>query len=298
MTSLAGKITWLLRLELVLLSATWLAGIYINGFVAIIPGTSTETILLTPAVASHIFLASLSAAMSIAILTLAWVMPARKSAFWMLLATILIAIAGSAGLGFVLGGASDSDESMLMATAFITALFLTFLSMVTLKTAREQSSAGPARGPTHKLPRILGTLALMLCYAVFISGIYVNLFVAGPVFSLPLNSERAAFAVAERSAAFVLHESLGVALLTTLSLFLASLWSIGRTKLALFSLLPVACVAYSAYVGSLNFSSALSPVSGGLETVLIPMLSAAAFMGAIVVTMLLVLKTRSFPVSE
>ena len=56
-------------------------------------------------------------------------------------------------------------------------------------------------------------LVLVLFYTVFVTGIYVNLFVAGPIFSLPLNSEPAAFARAESSVPFIGHEVLGLVLL-------------------------------------------------------------------------------------
>ena len=63
--ALARKIAYVLGLQLIFLSATWLAGIYVNGFVPILPGTSTEAILLNPAVELHVVLASLSAATSV-----------------------------------------------------------------------------------------------------------------------------------------------------------------------------------------------------------------------------------------
>jgi phosphate acetyltransferase len=68
--SLARKIADVSRLQLVFLSVTWLAGIYVNGFVPILPGTGTEAILLNPAVESHVVLATLSAATSVFILAL------------------------------------------------------------------------------------------------------------------------------------------------------------------------------------------------------------------------------------
>ena len=79
MASLARKIADVSRLQLVFLSGTWLAGIYVNGFVSIIPGTAAGTILLNQAVESHVALGALSAATGVFILALAWVDGSRRS---------------------------------------------------------------------------------------------------------------------------------------------------------------------------------------------------------------------------
>jgi hypothetical protein len=184
-----------------------------------------------------------------------------------------------------------------MASAFVTALFLTFLSMLSPSASDPSSSVSGSAGRERVAgwaPLVLSYLALLFSYGVFVSGIYVNLFVTGAVFSLPLNSESAAFTQAERSVPFVIHEALGAALLVTLALLTTSLWFVGTRKLSLASAVPVLLVAYSAYVGSLNLTSPLAPVSSaGVLPVLVPMVSAAGFMGAIVITMLLTLRVRS-----
>jgi hypothetical protein len=216
--SLARKMANVSRLQLVFLSATWVVGIYVNGFVPIVPGTSAGAILLNPAVASHVVIATLSAATSVFLLALAWAGGSRRVVAVSLLASLSIVLAGDSGVAFVLGGGSDSAQSMIMATAFVTAIFLTFLSMASLG-ADEWSSGlgGPDGGRvTSRMSLASCNVALLLFYGVFVTGIYVNLFVAGPVFSLPLNSELAAFRVAEDSAPFLIHEALGGALLATL----------------------------------------------------------------------------------
>jgi hypothetical protein len=288
MVSRASITNRVLYLQLVFLSATWLAGIYVNGFVAILPGEPLDSILLTPAVASHIFVASLSAVTGFALLPLVWKSGARRAASFLILADVSIVIAGLSGLAFLLGGASDSWQSMSMASAFITAFFLTFLSL-----AAFDRPTRPTPGGSGGLPFALSLVALACFYGVFTSGIYVNLFVAGPVFSLPLGLELSAFKAAERTAPFIFHEVIGALTLAALGSLSFSLWSKGMKRLTLVSALPVLFVAYSAYVGSLNVVSPLSPVSGGEAAVLIPMLSAAALISAMLITMLVALRTRS-----
>lgn len=294
MASLAGKMADVSRLQLVFLSATWLAGIYVNGFVSIIPGTSAEAILLNPAVESHVVLATLSAATSVFILALAWAGGSRRLTASTLLASFSIVLAGDSGLAFVLGGGSDTAQSMIMATSFVTAIFLTFLAMASLKPDEGSSTYGG--GGASRAALFSCYLALLLFYAVFVSGIYVNLFVAGPVFSLPLGLELAAFKQAESSASFVAHEALGGALLASLILLAASLWSGGAKRISLVSVVPALLVAYSAYVGSLNLTSPPVPAvssSGGAVSALVPMLSSAGLMTAMVITMLLALRIRA-----
>jgi Ca2+/H+ antiporter len=289
--SLARKIAYVSRLQLVFLSLTWLAGIYVNGFVAIIPGTGAGAILLDPAVASHVVLATLSAATSVFILALAWASGSRRLTGLTILASISIVLAGDSGLAFVLGGGSDAAQSMIMATSFVTAIFLTFLSMASLKADDGRSGDG-GRG-TRRTALYSCYLALLLFYAVFVSGIYVNLFVAGPVFSLPLGRELAAFTEAESSASFLIHEALGGALLATLVALVVSLWSGGEKRVSFASGVAALLVAYSAYVGSLNISSPPVPAvssSGGATSALVPMLSSAGLAAAIVITMLIALR--------
>jgi hypothetical protein len=289
--SLASKTKNVSLLQLWFLSATWLAGIYVNGFVSILPGTPTEALLLNPAVESHIILASLSAATSAFIVGLAWASGSRRLVGVTLLASLSIVVAGDSGLAFVLGGGSDSAQSMIMASAFVTALFLTFLSMSSLGKGNGSSARGAWGRPrvTNRAARVACYLALVLFYAVFVTGIYVNLFVAGPVFSLPLNSEPAAFARAENSALFIVHEVLGAALLGTLVLLAVSLWVGGARRLSMAAAAPTILVSYSAYVGSQNLTS---PLALGVS-VLVPMLSSTGLMAAIIITMLLALEVRA-----
>jgi hypothetical protein len=296
-SSLTRKIADVSRLQLVFLSLTWLAGIYVNGFVPILPGMSTETILLNPAVESHVILATLSAATSVFILALAWAGGPRRLIVLALLASISIVLAGDSGLAFVLGGGSDSAESMIMASAFITAIFLTFLSMASLNAGDVPSSEEGAAGVRgmSRIPLLSCYAALLLFYAVFVTGIYVNLFVAGPVFSLPLGAELAAFRQAESMPPFVLHEVIGGALLVNLVVLTVSLWSGGARRTSLMSAAPVLLVAYSAYVGLLDLTSSPVPAvsSSGTASVLVPLLSSAGLMAATVITMLLALKIRA-----
>ena len=291
MASLAIKSRNVALLQLAFLSATWLAGIYVNGFVPILPGTLVEVSLLNPAVESHVVLATLSAATSALMIGVAWASGQRRLVAVTLLASLSIVVAGDSGLAFVLGGGSDSAQSMIMASAFATALFLTFLSMSSLGKGNGSSARGAWKGPRviSRAATVACYLALVLFYAVFVTGIYVNLFVAGPVFSLPLNSEPAAFARAESSAPFIIHEVLGAALLGTLVLLAVSLWVGGARRLSMTAAAPTILVTYSAYVGSLNLTS---PLALGVS-VLAPMVSSTGLMAAIIITMLLALEVRA-----
>jgi len=281
------KVALVSRLQLLFLSLTWLAGIYVNGFVAIPPGSSAQTVLLNPAVASHVVIASLSAATSVFLVALAWASGSRRLIGFTLLASLFVALAGDSGLNLVLGEGSESFQSMIMATAFVTALFLTFLSMIGFGSQDGWSASGErlaGRGPLN-----LCYIALVLFYSVFVTGIYVNLFVAGPVFSLPVNSQLLAFVQSEGAAAFIFHEALGGVLLATLVVLMVWLGAAGAKRLARNCAVPTLLVAYSAYVGSLNLTS---PLAIGVS-VWIPMLSSAGLMAAIVATMLITMKVRA-----
>jgi hypothetical protein len=283
--SLASKIAAASRLQLVFLSATWLAGINVNGFVPILPGTGAGMILSNPSVAIHVVLGALTAATSVFILALAWADGSMRTFSYSLLAATAVVVAGYSGISFVLGGGSSSEASMVMATAFIAALFLTFLALGSVRSESDGLPRPEAIGPSS-IP--LGALALALFLLVFVSGMYVNLYVAGPAYSLPLAKEAAAFSQAERSLAFIAHEALGGLLLLTLLAFAVSLRR-ARSR-ALVAVIPVVLVAYSAYVGSLNLDSHLPLASVGQATGL---LSSLGLMVALVVTMLLVVKARS-----
>lgn len=282
----------LFYVQLLLFSATWLAGIYSNGFVAILPGTGAESILLDAPIAVHVTLALLTFSSGLVLLALTATSGDRRSTALASLAVVSIAAAGVSGLAFVMGGASDSLESMAMAAGFVTGFFFTFLSVTTWKQPRLQG--GGRREKTGSWSAILCALTLALSYCVFVSGIYVNLFVAGPVFSLPLSREPAAFQQAEASGPFVLHELLGGLLLVSLGALLTSLIARPSRRLSVFAALAFLSVAYSAFVGSLNVSSPLSPTPPGILSTLVPMLSAAAFIGSIALVMLLSLRLRLF----
>ncbi len=287
MASLARKIADASRLQLVFLSVTWLAGIYVNGFVIIIPGTSASSILTTPPVEIHVIFASLSAATSVFILALAWANGKRPHLLLCLLASASMVLAGESGLAFVLGGASVSVQSMIMAVAFGTGMFLTFLSVLSL--------GGEARADEGAGRLLLSYAALLLFYLVFVSGMYVNLFVAGPVFSLPLGRELPAFLNAESSPPFLIHEGLGALLLATLVVLALAMTRSGSRASSAFGVVPAILVAYSAYVGSLNITAPPVPATSASVTLLsalVPMLSSAAFISAVVLTMLLALRLR------
>ena len=210
------------RLQLVFLSATWLAGIYVNGFVAIIPGTDAAAIVLNPAVESHVVLATLSAATSVFLVALAWASGSRRTTAATILAALSIVLAGDSGLALVLGGGTDSAQSMIMGGAFVTAVFITFLSMACAKPDREPRGYRPE---TSRAALFSCYLALLLFYGVFVTGVYVNVFVAGPALSLPSALEPAAFRQAESTAPFLIHEALGGALLATLIVLSLSLFA-------------------------------------------------------------------------
>ena len=178
MGSLASKITAASRLQLVFLSLTWLAGIDVNGFVAILPGTGAGAILVDPSVAAHVVLAVLSAATSVFILALAWADGSNRAAAYSLLAVVALVAAGYSGISFVLGGGSSASLSMSMAAAFIAALFLTFLALADIKS--EKAGSGVRREPFGRYSLPSGALSLALFFGVFLSGMYVNLYVAGP----------------------------------------------------------------------------------------------------------------------
>ena len=253
MASLANKIAAAARLQLVFLSVTWLAGINVNGFVPILPGTGAGMILSDPSVAIHVVLGALTAATSVFILALAWADGSMRTSSYSLLAVVAMVAAGYSGISFVLGGGSSSEASMAMATAFIAALFFTFLALGSVRSESGTPSGREVTGPSS-LP--LGALALAFFFLVFVSGMYVNLYVAGPVYSLPLAKEAAAFSRAEGSAGFIAHEALGALLLLTLSAFAVSLRR-ARSR-ALVAVIPFVLVAYSAYVGSLNLGLRIS----------------------------------------
>ncbi|HUH99518.1 MAG TPA: hypothetical protein VLY65_00610 [Nitrososphaerales archaeon] len=289
MESIARKIADASRLQLVFLAATWIAGIYVNGFVPIIPGTAAGVILLDPAVDVHVVLATLSAATSVFILALAWAEGRRRPAALALMASLSIVLAGDSGIAFVLGGGSEAGQSMMMAVAFATAVFFTFFSMASLHPEETRTYGGEtANGALD-----IGYVTLVLFYAVFVSGIYVNLFVVGPVFSLPLGLEAAAFKQAESSAGFLIHEALGALLLVSLVVLTAALWSRGTRRSAGVSAAPALLVAYSAYVGSLNLTSPPVPGTASTGSALVSMLSSAGLIAALVVTMLLLLRLRT-----
>jgi hypothetical protein len=283
--SLANKIAWASRVQLVFLSVTWLAGINVNGFVPILPGTGAGMILSNSSVAIHVVLGALTAATGVFILALAWADGSIRTFSYSVLAAVAIVVAGYSGISFVLGGGSSTEASMVMATAFIVALFLTFLALVSVRSESDGSPRPEAIGPYSVS---LGAVALTLFFLVFVSGMYVNLYVAGPVYSLPLAKEAAAFSQAEGTAGFVAHEALGGLLLLTLLAFAVSLRR--SRSLALVAVIPVALVAYSAYVGSVNLDSHLPVVGVGQATEL---LSSLGLMVGLVVTMLLVAKARS-----
>jgi len=279
------------RLQLVFLSMAWLAGIYVNGFVAIVPGTDAAAILLNPAVESHVVFATLGAATSVFLVALAWAGGSKRTTAATLAAAICVVLAGDSGLAFVLGGGTDSAQSMIMGSAFVTAVFFTFLSMA------GADSGGGLRAygrETSKAARFSCYLALLLFYCVFVTGVYVNLFVAGPALSLPPALAQSAFRQAESTSPFLIHEALGGALLATLVVFCLSMLAKGASRSSLASVAPALLVAYSAYVGSLNLTSPAAQAlsSGGAASVLVPMLSSAGLMAATVITMLLALGLR------
>ena len=287
MASLARKAEYALGCQLVFLSATWLAGIYVNGFVPILPGTPAQLVLLNPAVESHIILASLSAATSALIVGLASATGSRRLIGLASLALITLVVAGDSGLAIVLGGGSEAAQSMVMATAFVTALFLTFFVIRDVSRGdRESATSGQSRTwAAGRAARTFCYLSLVFFYAIFVSGMYVNLFVAGPVFSLPLGLQLAAMSRAEQSVPFVVHEALGGALFVALVILVVSLWAGGSRRLSLVAVVPAALVSYSAYVGSLNLT-ALAPMGSALES----MVSSTGLMAAIILTMLIGMK--------
>jgi len=284
LASLASKMAYASRMQLLFLSLTWLAGINVNGFVAVIPGTGAGAILTIPPVAEHVVLGALSAATGALIVGLAWAAGSRRVLGFSLLAVAAIVVAGASGISFVLGGASSSDQSMMMATAFIAAIFLTFLALASI---RPEGPRPWRASDVSKASLPAGGLALVLFFGVFVTGMYVNLFVAGPVYSLPLAKQAAALAKAEGSAGFIFHEALGGLLLLAVVVMAATL--LRQRGLGVAASLAAALVAYSAYVGALNLTSTGVVAVSGQGTQL---LSSVGLMAALVITMLLVIRVR------
>ena len=68
MASISRKTVDASPFQPIFLAATWVAGIYVNGFVSILPWTAASAILLEPAVDVHVALATLSAAIATVLL--------------------------------------------------------------------------------------------------------------------------------------------------------------------------------------------------------------------------------------
>lgn len=290
------RIRRLSNLQFILYIITWLVGIYINGFEPSPPesaGGSAFAFFLNPVVVAHFALAVTTAVVGIMLLSLGWIYGLRRFLLFNAVALASISIAGAGGTSYVFAIGNPNQDSMIMATSFITAAYTSFLSILTMREPSRVEIASRAEvGTSLKL----SVAVLGLFYVVFVSGMYVNLFVASSIFSLPPSVARQMLGQMLYSPSGLIHEISGLVLLS-LSLALAVLLHRSHRKnLANRAVAVMSLVAYSMFVGILmNVVPAFSPatvatgVPGGLNylvvEVIVPMLSAAAFVISMLVAM-------------
>ena len=279
----ARRIVELTYVQMALYFATWTSGIYANGYVFVLP---PATLLTNLAVVAHAFSGVLTLGVGMALLALTWAHGSRRSALCALAAAVAIASAEVSGLSFALGPGSDI-VSMAMAVGFITAVFMTFFSSLSLREktqGREDDGSGPRQEGVRPLLHILYMELFLFCL-VFLSGMYVNLWVAGGIFSMPPAVARGMLAGAIYSPPFAAHAMLGILLLGAGVASTASLWRKGLKRWLFLSVASTSLIGYSALVGVLNMT-ALSD-GGYLVFLVVPMLSAAGFMASLLASVLL-----------
>ena len=157
------------------------------------------------------------------------------------LSLVSVAIAATGGLSFVFGIGNSDLDSMLMAGSFITAVYLTFLAILNARPVKVKEGAG--------LVQNLSIVTLALFYIVFVSGMYLNLFVASNVFSKPPAIAQQMLGQMVTSPSALVHEVSGVLLLASVISFTLVLFSKGLKKLAYRGLVASLLVTYSLVLG-------------------------------------------------
>lgn len=297
----------LLRLsyaQLILFLATWLAGIYINGFVSSPIGGSTVSFFLSAPVITHFVLGATTAAVGIMLLAFGWIYHLKRFTIFTGLSLASVAIAGTGGLCFVFGIGDSNLDSMIMATSFITAVYLNFFAILSVRDIRFIPGRRGA-GLAQKIS--IATLGLF--YLVFVFGIYLNLYVASTVFSEPASIEQKMLGNMVTSPAGLAHEGSGTLLvLLTLALTIVLFRSYPR-KLALRGLVAFLFAVYSLLVGVFeNIVPMTEPVSNlvlssqnVLTSEVVPLISAAGFLVSLILVMTIaqsIMKQKSPVVSK
>lgn len=284
-----SKIQRLVLGQLVLYLTVWLLGIYINGFepsLIEIEGSSIP-LFLNPLVITHFVFAAATTTVGIILLSLGWIYTLKKFVLLTGLSLASIAIAATGGLSFVFAIGNQKYDSMLMAASFITAVYLSFLSTL---------YSGLRKTPFKSGTRVLRSLAfavLAMFYLVFLSGMYVNLFIASSVFSEPPAVARQMLAGMVASFPALFHETSGILLLALAITLAVSLYRAHFTKLAIRGLICSLLVTYSLLEGVLvNILPIFEPLTTPettsfyfITSVISPMLSAAGFLVAILIAM-------------
>lgn len=266
-------------MQIFLFVVMWFLGIYINGFV---PGPegSGVSFLLIPAVAAHFAVGITLAVLAAAIFSLALRFKLKRTALLSGLAFSGIVIAATGGLSFVFGVGNQNIDSMLMATSFITALYVSFLAI--LNPAKFRAQGNPVR---------LSLAVLLLFYVTFLSGMYTNIFVAFKVFSEPPAIASRMLGGMVVSPPVLLHEISGTLLFALIIVLTMSLY-LTRSKLAIRGAIASALVGYSFLEGlTMNIlplfqQPGTSIISQGfILSTIAPLASAVGFLCAIIACM-------------
>ncbi|HVB12558.1 MAG TPA: hypothetical protein VNE86_05445 [Nitrososphaerales archaeon] len=292
------RIIQLAAVQFLLYFSTWLVGIYINGFEPSPAdvGGSSVIFFLSPPVITHVVLGASTAAVGIALLIIGWIYKFRKFVLLSGLSLASISIAGTGGLSYVFGVGNSDLNSMIMAGSFITAVYLTFIAILNTGLVRRIQ----VKKDTGLL-RNFSIVTLTLFYLVFVSGMYLNLFVASAIFSKPPEIARQMLGQMVTTPTALIHEFSGGVLLASVISFTLVLFSKGLKRLAVRGVVVTLLVTYSLLLGVIeNIEPATNAVfnpQAGLESLMIseiaPLLSAAGFFVAILISMSIVLRLRS-----
>jgi hypothetical protein len=287
-----SRVLRLAYVQLGLYLAIWVLGIYINGFVPspADTGGSPISFLLSHVVITHFLFGTTAAALGLVLLTLGLVHKLQGFSLLIGLSLVAIATAATGGLSFVFEIGSQTFDSMLMATSFITAVFLSFFAVLRLRARVTQPKQ------RNRLQN-LSLVTLGLFYVVFISGIYVNLFVASSVFSEPPFIANQLLAKMIVSPPALVHETSGVLLLVFSFTLTVTTLQAKMSKLAIYGAISSLLVTYSLLEGvMMNVIPALeTPMESSssfhfLTSVIAPLVSAAGFLTALLITMGVVLR--------
>lgn len=274
-------------IQLALYVLVWLFGIYINGFVS--SGNIGFSFLFSPVVIVHFTLAAAVIIVGIMLESMFLLSGLGKSAVLNTISLACLGLAVIGGLTIIFGIGIEQYDSMLMATGYITALYLGFLSMLFAQTPVSKHVANIST------LILLSFAALVLYYTVFLSGMYTNLFVAASVFSEPPNLAREMLAQMVTSIPVLIHETSSLFLLLVAFVYSFKLFDSKARTYGVLGLLCSLFVLYSLIEGTLMnilpiFQSTTIPQSASMQFIeftLAPMLSAAGFMVAIVITLVL-----------